>query len=277
MKILITGASSYVGARIFFDLQDKHHLLGTYYSNKISTKFIQLDLTQPKNVRAVVTTFNPDLIIHVANFPNSKYEDIDAYTKLNFEATKSIVAAANQVDAKVTFISGVAALYDYDIYCQLKAASEDEVRKTTAGYLLLRPSLVLGISPNQTNDRTFNRWLKAVDQNKKTLEQDDTWKFHPTYIGHFSQIIQQVIDQEQWNSELPVIISSVQSEYSIAARVLTEFGLEVTPTNKRSELDLVELGEEKLSQFSLNPNWKNYDDFVETLITEIRNRNEYLL
>lgn len=273
MKLLITGASSYVGARIYFDLKDLYQVQGTYYSNKLSDSFVQLDLTNQDQVASVVSRFEPDVIIHVANFPNSKYEDIKTYTDLNLDATLSLVDAANSVGAKCVFISGVAALYEYDIYCQLKAASEIEVKKTEKGYLILRPSLVLGVSPNQTNDRTFNRWLKALESNQQQLEQDNVWTFYPTYIGHLSQIIDQTIKKSLWNQELEVVIESVQSEYSIARDVLEGFDIDVIPIKKRSALKDVQLNLDKLNDFALEPT--SYVTFIETLKSEIRDKKKF--
>lgn len=275
MKILITGASSYVGARIFYDLQNDHQLLGTYFSNQLSPQFRQLDLTDASAVDQIVHEFQPEVIIHVANYPNSKNESDPEYKKLNLEATQTLVSAANQVEAKMVFISGIAALYDYDQYCLLKAASEKIVKTTKAGYLILRPSLVLGMSPNQVNDRTFNRWLKAIDTRQQQLKQDTVWEFYPTYIGHFAQIIGQVIRKKYWNIEVPVYTQSLQSEFSIASTLLNDYGIEVKPIQKRSQLESKNEGYQLLQSFELQPNI--IEDVINTLAKEIKNRDHYKL
>jgi nucleoside-diphosphate-sugar epimerase len=50
MKILLIGASSYVGARIYFDLKDSYEVVGTYNNNLLSKSFVKLDITDSHDV-----------------------------------------------------------------------------------------------------------------------------------------------------------------------------------------------------------------------------------
>ncbi|MFH1917254.1 MAG: hypothetical protein ABIJ21_08395 [Nanoarchaeota archaeon] len=50
MKILVTGASSYVGAGIYSWLKEKHSVKGTYNSNRLFPDLEFLDITQGKAV-----------------------------------------------------------------------------------------------------------------------------------------------------------------------------------------------------------------------------------
>ena len=54
MKILITGASGYVGARIFEDLRGHHDVTGTFQRNKFFTDLRQLDITDRKTVGGIL-------------------------------------------------------------------------------------------------------------------------------------------------------------------------------------------------------------------------------
>ncbi len=40
MKLLILGASSYIGARLFNDLSNKFDLVGTYFNNQTDPRLI---------------------------------------------------------------------------------------------------------------------------------------------------------------------------------------------------------------------------------------------
>lgn len=64
MKILIIGASSYVGARIFIDLRDRYDVAGTYSTNRLAQEFVKLDITKKDQVSELVKKINPDVIIH---------------------------------------------------------------------------------------------------------------------------------------------------------------------------------------------------------------------
>lgn len=145
MKILITGASSYVGSRIFFDLKDKYDLLGTYFNNPLSSSFIKLDLSDRQAVNQLFRETKSQIIIHVANFPSprSAVNNEESFTKLNETATQHIVDAANNIGAKVVFISSQAANNPDNIYGKLKVKSEDMIKNVKAEYLILRPLLWL--------------------------------------------------------------------------------------------------------------------------------------
>lgn len=55
MKLLLIGASSYVGARIFFDLKETYDIVGTYHHNPLSHSFIKLDITNKKMLQKFFT------------------------------------------------------------------------------------------------------------------------------------------------------------------------------------------------------------------------------
>jgi dTDP-4-dehydrorhamnose reductase len=67
MKLLILGANSYVGARLFFDLQYDFECSGTYHRNRLSRKFLKLDLTNKEDTLSLIGELKPDYIIHAAN------------------------------------------------------------------------------------------------------------------------------------------------------------------------------------------------------------------
>lgn len=75
MKILLIGASSYVGARIYFDLKNKFDISGTYSTNPLAREFIHLDITDKDQVNKVIKKIKPEIIIHAANNASSKWVD----------------------------------------------------------------------------------------------------------------------------------------------------------------------------------------------------------
>ena len=83
--------------------------------------------------------------------------------------------------AKVIFMSSFGAINPEDVYGETKFHSEEYVKNTKAGWIVLRPSLIIGYSPNTINDRPFNRILKNLDTKTDAIY-DTSWKFQPTYI-----------------------------------------------------------------------------------------------
>ena len=164
-RILITGANGYLGARLYSDLKKNFDVIGTYYKNKLFPEFIKLDVTKPAEVLDVVEKAKPTIIVHVAANPSATWCEANPAIakKINANGTKNIVNAANKVNAKVIYISSFAAINPDTIYGKTKLAGEKAVKKTTAGFIILRPSLIIGFSPNTANDRPFNRLLKNIN------------------------------------------------------------------------------------------------------------------
>jgi len=275
--ILITGASSYVGARVYFDLKDKYDLIGTYFSNPLSKSFIKLDLSDKDAVARLFSDKKPDLIVHVANFPSprSAVNNEENFIKLNETSTKYMVEVANNIGAKMIFISSQAANNPDNIYGQLKARSETMVKQVEAGYLILRPSLVVGFSPNTTNPRPFNKILKCLDDKSAIGEFDTSWKLQPSYIGHLSQIIDKAIQNNIWNRIVPVFINEITTQYQIAHDVLEPFGISVKKIDQQINIPLSQDDLTEMNNLELLPH--SYKEMIDAIIDEIRNRDAFNL
>jgi len=251
MKILILGASGYLGSRLYSDLQEDFNVVGTYNKTKLNNDFIQLNITNKDQVKQVFNQVKPDIIIQTANYPSPRFakDNEDGYKNLNLSSTKIIKDTANLISAKVIFISSFAALNPDNIYGKLKLESEEIIKQVRAGYLILRPSLILGLSDNESNDRPFDRVMRCVDYSKQA-EFDTSWKFQPTYIGHLSEVIKTAIKNNVFNHLVHVFSPSIETQFSTARDILKPFGVEVKPIDKgmimplqvKDEKELIDLG-----------------------------------
>jgi len=276
MKILILGANSYVGARIYFELQDIHEVVGTYHSNKISDKLIQLDITSKQGVLDLVNKVKPEVIIHCANNASKKW--CDEHPKeaviLNQDSTSFVVEAANSVDAKLIYISSTAAINPKSLYGETKLASEDLVKKTKNDYLILEPGIVIGFSPKVKKEDGFFSSLMDNLEDNKVVEYENSTQYRPTYIGHLCEVIKEALDKKIWNKVIQVSIPVLKTKYEMAKDILESFGVSVrevdTPkidTNSRPQ----ELSE--LQKFNLPV--CIYEEAISKIITEIKNRDNY--
>src|SRR3989338_8699767 len=110
MKILVTGASSYVGASIYTRLKSKYSVVGTYNSHKLFPELEFLDITNKKAVMDFVLAKKPDVIIHVAANASASWceKNPEQAIAINQQGTKHIVDSANTVNSKVILISSFA-------------------------------------------------------------------------------------------------------------------------------------------------------------------------
>jgi dTDP-4-dehydrorhamnose reductase len=276
MKILITGASSYVGARLFLDLACEHKVIGTYTHHQISDTFIHLDITNPNEVNTVISTHLPDVILHVASNPHPEW--CEAHPKeakqLNVIGTQNIVDAANANHAKIIYMSSFAAINPINIYSFTKKDSENIVKTTTSGYINLRPSFILGFSPNTKNDRSFNRLLKNLDQGTPAIY-DTSWKFQPTYLGHLSKIVLTCIEKSIWNHTIHVTTPEHTTRFDSANDILSPFGVTVSPIDNHDTTPFIK---NRLSELkTLNLPQYTYQDMIREIIDEIKHRDRYIL
>lgn len=276
MKILITGASSYVGARLYFDLRKNFETIGTYSNSKLSESLKKLDVTNEKEVDKLIKNERPNIIIHVAANANSRWceANSEAAVALNEKATQYVVNAANKVNAKVFFISSFAAIKPTNLYGRTKQNSEKIVKQTKAGWIILRPSLILGYSPNTTNDRPFNRLLKNLDMGEPAIY-DTSWKFQTSYVGHISEIIKAVIDKGINNEIIPVVVREIKTRYDTARDILGPFNIKVSPVDKHDNLPLIQDDLHKLKELGL-PIY-TYKQVIEKIVDEIKNRDKFKL
>ncbi len=276
MKILIIGANGYLGSRLYFDLKNDFEIVGTYHKNKFHKDFIQLDVTSESQVKEVFNQVKPDVIIQTANYPSPRFakDNEESYKKLNLNSTEIIKNEANNIDAKVIFISSFAALNPDNIYGKFKLQSEGIIKQVKAGYLILRPSLILGYSLNQNNNRPFDRVLNCIDHPEKA-EFDTSWKFQPTYVGHISKVIRTAVNENLFNQLVHVFSPSIETQFSTARDILEPFNVEVRPIDKKLTLPLQERDEKELTDLGLPT--CSYEEMIESIHQEIRNKQKYTL
>lgn len=276
MKILIIGANSYVGARLYFDLRQANEVIGTYHVQPLSKDFLHLDITKKDEVDALVSKVTPNLIVHVAACASSRSVDKDPeYARqVNISGTQTIVEGANTIGARVHFMSSAVVLGDNSLYGQTKVAGEEIVKKTKAGFIVLRPHTIFGLSPNVTNDRPFNRFLKNLDTGTPAIY-DTSWKFQPTYLKHISEVIHAVLDRNITNDIIPIACNVLKSRFDLARDILTPFGIRVIPEDKHdtkpvSMLDLNYLDTHNLPTYT-------YEEMIAAIVDEIKQRDMFAI
>ncbi len=274
-KILIIGASGYLGARIYFDLQSKFSVVGTYCNKQLSKNLVHLNITNEDDVKKVVNDYSSKIIIHVANNASSKWCDVnpEAAMLLNQTATKYIVDVANQIGALLIYISSMAAINPQNLYGRTKLQSEEIVKTVKNGYIIIRPSLILGYSPNTTNDRPFNRLLKNLDEDVLAIY-DTSWLFQPTYIKHISDVIQVCINRKICNQSIVVACSAMKSRYDTAKDILTPLGVKVMPTDAKESTEVFKDDLSELTELDL-PKY-TYTEMVSLIIDEIKKEKNLL-
>ena len=106
MKVLVIGASGFLGKKIMRVLSADFELYGTAHSQKSNELYI-LDITNKDRVIGLLEKLKPGIVIHTAGITNvdkcetGKKEAFEA----NVEGTKNIVDACKRIKAKLVYAS----------------------------------------------------------------------------------------------------------------------------------------------------------------------------
>ncbi|GAB4158143.1 MAG: hypothetical protein Fur003_1920 [Candidatus Dojkabacteria bacterium] len=270
-KILITGASGYVGAKVYKYLQTAGlNVIGTYYSSPLFQELVYCDLTDPKQITDLFTQHNPDVIVHIAAKPSNSACDAapEIAKDLNINATKSLVEEAKKHNAKFIFISSFAAINPSGLYGESKQIGEELV-STLDRYVILRPSMIVGVSPNTKNDCTFNKIIQEIEKKNGEAAYDLSWEFNVTFLSHLAEICLNLINESKFvNQIIPIATNKITSRYRLAEAILSPFNIKVSPIDKGVKRDepAIDWGVyEKL----LLPT-KSYEEGINEIISELK-------
>jgi len=109
-RILITGASGFIGSALSLKLSEAHEVIGLYNSHKPSINKIiiweQTDLLCKEKVDKLLLKYTPDIVIHCAAVAHQRFYKIDrqTYFDVNSVATENIARATCEANMASHFI-----------------------------------------------------------------------------------------------------------------------------------------------------------------------------
>lgn len=224
LKILITGASGYVGSRIYKDLKDAgFDVVGTFNNTTLFEELIKADLTDSQQVKDLIAEVKPQVIVHTAAdaHTNTCEQNPDFAQKLNVEGTRYLVDEAKLHAIRFIHLSTFACFNENasSVYAKTKIQAEKMVEKLE-NYVIIRLSMVVGLSPNQVSKNFYNDLLQAYKANVP-FEADSSWQFEMSYLGNVLKLIKQIINMPEVKQVMvPYADEGITSKYNIAKDLL---------------------------------------------------------
>lgn len=162
-KILITGASGFVGGHVVTQALEKYEVHAIFNKNPVhidGTHPYQFDLTQTSQIESLLNDIAPSVIIHTAAFanPDSCENDPDSAVQINIKATEELAKWAERNRSRFIFTStdmvfdGTRGNYKesdlpnpISLYSKTKVKAEKFIQKNNSNYVIARVALVYGI------------------------------------------------------------------------------------------------------------------------------------
>jgi dTDP-4-dehydrorhamnose reductase len=177
IKMLITGASGFVGGHIYHQARQRWRTCAIYRQNspnEMSDEWRQVDLTDSAEMNHILDDFAPDLIIHAAAVSNLDVceKAPDLANAVNVETTARLAAYTRQNGKRLIFISsdmvfdGSRGMYKetdetspISVYGRSKLMAERAVMFEKGNWVVVRTALVYG--KPKTGGSSFSEWLEG--------------------------------------------------------------------------------------------------------------------
>lgn len=245
-RVLITGANGLLGQKLaqLFSQDSRYELLLTshhpscYLNHQPLLDYTQLDITSKSDVKSLLSSFRPDVIINAAAMTN-----VDACEtqrelawKINVHGVENLVGLARAIRAKLIHIStdyvfdGLRGPYVEDdrpnpinYYGKTKLASENVVRMSDTSYAIVRTIVLYGCGKNVKQN--FVLWIIDNLKNGNTIRAATDQIGNPTYVHDLAYGILRIIEQDA-EGVYHLSGSERLSRYEFARRVAQVFGFD---------------------------------------------------
>lgn len=179
-RLLVTGASGFLGWNICSVAQKLWEVSGIAFSNSINISGINVivaDLTDFHNIKRLLISVEPDAVIHAAAAANTNYCQVNQTKshKINVDASIDIAGLCVEQNIPLVFIStdmvfdGLNAPYKEEdpvcpisIYGEQKALAEEEMVRRNPAIAICRMSLMFGHYPN-----SIRIWFQQILESMK--------------------------------------------------------------------------------------------------------------
>ena len=282
-KILLIGATGFLGSKIFENLKEKYRVLGTYNKN-IPKKEKKLYFKYNGNLSTLenkIKKYQPSIIIHSAGSSDiEKCERNKNFAKkLNYELVKKSSFLAKKYKIKLIYISsdhlfdGKKSNYlETDItnpqnyYAKTKLMSEKYITKKLKNFLILRTNFFDGLNNKFKKNFLFFIY-KSLSNNRKINLFNDIHNT-PISIDQFNKILIKLIKKDK-KGLVNVCGNERITKYKfglIAAKIFSLDTKLITPIKYKKILKVKRPNDMSLSNKKLN----RMGIFVPSLKTQLK-------
>lgn len=240
MKILLVGAASLLGKKIWETVPKKFQIVPTFYHHAKTVDGIELDITQKKDVDKLVNKTRPQIIIHTSSLGDVDFCEMHQKKawQVNVEGTKNLVSAAKNIQSRLIFFSsnaifdGVSPPYDessythpLNFYGKTKVVAEKIVHKFFPQAIIFRLTTMYGWN-NPGERKNPATWLiDRLQKNLPTPIVTDVYNNH-LWVGQAAKAVWQVINLKKWGELFHIAGKNCMNRYDFAINLSRVFKLD---------------------------------------------------
>ncbi len=244
-RMLISGSNGLLGQRLslLFSTETEYEALNTsrgrsFVFDHQLFDYTQLDLTKKSDVKSLVSSFQPDIVINAAAATDVDWCEThrDEAWKINVAGVENLVEAARKVGAKLIHVSTD---YIFDgkhppyreedrpnpicYYGKTKLAAENAILIGEIPYAIVRTIILYGSGIGVREN--FPLWVVNNLKARKQIRCAEDQISNPTYVGDLANAIVKIVQLDR-HGIYHVCGSERISRYDFAVRAADTFRLD---------------------------------------------------